>query len=158
MKLLPLVAMICLIGGIFLIGYGITTIYSGGAAPTPEKAIRESLANYNKSIAKDPSNVTAWVGKGLLHQQLGEYNEADRAYDTALDLEPDSAVVWLNKGIIRHIQGNFSEAVLMYDTGIRIDANTPMLWAYRGRALASLGRYNEALQSYNQALALDPSL
>jgi len=156
MRWLPLLAMICLIAGIFFTGYGIT-YHSEGQAPTPEEAIRESLAKYNKFTARDPSNVTAWVSMGMLHQQLGEYAEADRAYEKAIELEPGSAVVWLNKGVIRHTQGNFSDAVLLYDTGIGIDAKNPLLWANRGRALVSLGRYNEALQSYNQALALDPS-
>ncbi|TXT56070.1 MAG: hypothetical protein BAJATHORv1_30454 [Candidatus Thorarchaeota archaeon] len=59
-------------------------------AKTHEKQGRfdEALQSYAKAIHMDEDYAYAWYYKGLLHQKLGQNQEAVRCAERALKLEP----------------------------------------------------------------------
>ena len=47
-----------------------------------------AVGAYQRVIELDPENITALQGVGILHTQLGRYNEAILAYEVLVKIEP----------------------------------------------------------------------
>ena len=64
-----------------------------------KKSLKGSWAGTNKIVAVtdriiklDAKNVTAWVDRGVIAEELKDMNEAIRSFDRALELEPKTSL------------------------------------------------------------------
>jgi tetratricopeptide (TPR) repeat protein len=57
-----------------------------------------ALVNFERSLAWDPRNATAWHGKGATLGRMHRFREARAAYDEALRLRPDYFMAWWHRG------------------------------------------------------------
>ena len=51
----------------------------------------------NNLVALQPKNIAEWVDKGNVLCNIGEKDEAIKAYEQAIKLKPDYAEAWYNK-------------------------------------------------------------
>lgn len=85
----------------------------------------DALRAFDGAIEIDPSDATAWLGKGVALQNLGKYEEAVWTYNKAIEIFPESlsetnANAWLGKGFSLQNLGMYGEAIWAYDKGIEI--------------------------------------
>ena len=101
-----------------------------------------------------------WLTRGdMLLQEMGNPEEALKAYAEALRLNPSTKLAWFGKGnaFVDLDVPRYEEALIAYDEVLRLDPTFSRAWYTKGGALAGLQRYEEALIAYEEALRLDPS-
>jgi tetratricopeptide (TPR) repeat protein len=60
-----------------------------------------AIADYNTALSIDPSNVAAYIGRGLVYADRQQYKQARADWTAALELDPGNTEVqhnlsWLN--------------------------------------------------------------
>lgn len=78
------------------------------------------LLEAEEKILKNPQNQDAWVNKGWVHEEFGEYEPALKAYKKALDIDEVSQIAWINMAAIYKKQGRYDLAKRAYENFIRI--------------------------------------
>lgn len=99
----------------------------------------------------------AWIGEGVSLLRLGDYEDAQEAFNRSMEAEPllaDDA--WGGIGDARMGLGSYEEALQAYDTALEIypesvNAERGHAWKGKGDALMALGREEEALVAYQNA-------
>jgi TolB-like protein/Flp pilus assembly protein TadD len=71
-----------------------------GAIQRRQGKWKESIANFEKSVALDPKNVSSLYNLGLTHLALGQYEAADKMFDRALEAAPDAFSSRALKGVM----------------------------------------------------------
>jgi len=97
-----------------------------------------------------------WFNKGSTFADLDRYEEALKAYDTAIKLKPNVYSTWFNKGVALYELGRCDEALKAYDKVIELKPDHAYAWYNRGLALTLLHRYEEALKALEKAIELIP--
>jgi tetratricopeptide (TPR) repeat protein len=117
----------------------------------------EAGAEFDRALVLCPRLASAWAGKGLVSNAMGQYREAVQCYDEALRLDPRDPAVWYDKGNTLSAIGRLEGAIDCFDEALLLDPTDARAWHNRGVCLARLGRLDEAMVCYRNALALDPS-
>jgi tetratricopeptide (TPR) repeat protein len=78
----------------------------------------EELASYDRALAIDPEDSTAWYNKGRTLSQLGRHEEALDAHDRALAIDPFDSATWFQKGLTLYELGRHEEALGPYDCAL----------------------------------------
>ena len=98
---------------------------------------------------------------GILHKNLGEYEEAKEYYKQALEIREklgDSRGVvgiYNNLGVLSRIQGNYSEAKTYYQKGLEIITRNQGSSATEARLLTALAQiYSKSQDEKTQSINL----
>ena len=70
----------------------------------------ESLAQMDALVAQYPERPVAWVYRGLVYRNLGDYARAIADYDAAIRLDPEYALAYSNRGAAYHALGDHEAA------------------------------------------------
>ena len=105
----------------------------------------------------EPHDAKTWFNLGLDYEDQKRYDEAEKAYKTALELDASHSVVWYNLGIIYQDQERYDEAEKAYKKVLELDASNSDVWLNLGTAFQEQKRYEEAEKAYKKALELDAS-
>ncbi len=65
------------------------------------EANRLAIEAYNNGIDLDSSNVAIYVNRGIAHDVLGQYEEAERDYSIAIRLQPEEHGAYFQRGELR---------------------------------------------------------
>ena len=122
------------------------------------------LADVDRALEGDPDNADLLVRRGMLHRDLGRYEDAyadvNRLAAIGADaLQPDSpagALAGALLGTVYLALGRPLEAVAELDRALAANPTLPWALAHRGDAHRRAGRYDLALADLDQALLLDP--
>jgi tetratricopeptide (TPR) repeat protein len=117
----------------------------------------EANARFDRALELCPRLASAWAGKGLASNALGQVREAIRCYDESLRLDPRNPAVWHDKGNTLSAIGRLEGALNCFNEALILDPQNALAWNNKGGCLASLGRLDEAIACYDSALSLDPS-
>ncbi|HPJ83833.1 MAG TPA: tetratricopeptide repeat protein [Methanothrix sp.] len=105
-----------------------------------------------------------WMNKAQELMDNESYEEALRAYDSAIELDPEDARIWMGKGDTQSRMGDYNESQKTYENALdlineSLEANPLDAegWFVKGELLDRLYRYDEALESYNMSLEIDPT-
>lgn len=71
----------------------------------------EALAAFQRAVALDANQPSAWTNLGNAYQELGRLDEAREAYERALDLDPDHPLAHHNLGALLRKLGRYDQAV-----------------------------------------------
>ncbi|MDP9866098.1 MULTISPECIES: tetratricopeptide repeat protein [Streptosporangium] len=115
----------------------------------------EARADVAAGLALMPGNPHLLTVKGQLDTASGRFEEAARAFDTALESAPALGAAWANRGILRYETGDAEGAVTDLSRAIEIE-ESPELYFNRATALQALGREQAAQEDLRHALDLDP--
>jgi tetratricopeptide (TPR) repeat protein len=146
----------------------------------------KAVANFDKALAIDPTNVSAlnmlekiWLNEikfnpasVLGHANLGSVYQKKRQFDQALQqynaaehfAEQDPRTpfdvkkqIRLNLGTLFQAQKRYDLALKAYDTVLQVDPNHLMANYYKATLLEESGNTDGALQAYNKVLSIDPN-
>ena len=121
-----------------------------------EQKLKEELETWEREIAVDPENFTAYVKRGNALDDLGRREEALDSYDKALEINPACDKAYCNRGIVLKKLKREEEALASYDQALEINPRSNAAHYNRGHILDDLGRKEEALESYDKALEINP--
>lgn len=58
-----------------------------------------AAADFDKSLALDPSNPRAWYDRGTIRLKKGGYKHAIECFTKAIELDPNFAPAWENRAV-----------------------------------------------------------
>ena len=98
----------------------------------------------------------AWNEMAFNLYELGEYEEAIRAYEKALTFTPERAVIWLDAGVAYQQMGKLDQARRHYEQAVDLEPELARAWHNLGMVKQELGDKNggqEALDEADRLLA-----
>jgi tetratricopeptide (TPR) repeat protein len=81
----------------------------------------ESLVEYNKAIALNPSSSVAWTNLGTLYNVMGKENKAIKAFKKALAANPNAALAYYNLATIYEQNGKYDKSVELYKRAVDLN-------------------------------------
>ena len=116
----------------------------------PDRAIAE----FKKSLSRNPAFVQAALGLGRAHFLLGQDEQAALALQVALDLSPDDFRAHLALSKVYWRQNLLEKARLEAETAIKIHSGFAESYATHGIILAKLGNYAPAAEELARGIGL----
>ena len=134
----------------------------GGGAPAGRPTempaeVREMIAGYKATLAKDPDNVEANIGLGNLLFDSSQWERAIEHYQRALAKSPRNADVRVDMAICYHNLGQDDLAKKELERVTREQATHMNAWLNLGVVSANSGDRATAIRAWEQYLKLDPN-
>ena len=122
-----------------------------------QRSLRDSLlAEYRQSQQVNADRPEAHLNLGVLHQQLGELEEAERAYQRALSMVPSSVPVRINLADLYREQNRDEEGEQLLRQALSISLDDGDVYHALGLLLVRQKRYQEAIEALRRAAQLRP--
>lgn len=121
--------------------------------------VEVALKKYESALAYDPAYANAWIGRGIVLNQLGQSDQALECFNMAIALEPDNYSAWINRAEFHHDRKQLDQAVHDYSKAIEILPDHPNAYLCRAAAYDNLGRSTDALadRSFAKRYTGEPS-
>lgn len=127
-----------------------------GAEYYKHSKYKQSMEQYNKAIAIDSTNASAYYFRGNIYDALQKPDSALQDYNKALSLNSDLADAYYNRGIIYELRGEYELALADYTKAIKIKPKyTSDIYTNRGNTYQEMNNGEKALADYNKAIELD---
>ncbi|NOY96681.1 MAG: tetratricopeptide repeat protein, partial [Chlorobi bacterium] len=118
----------------------------------------KALNDLSHSIEKgDSINIEAYYNRGVVFQDMKNYIEAVKDYETCLELNGEYSNAYYNLGIIFLEQGKAEKAICMFDKSLSSNPKDVLSYTNRGYAKYKLKRYKDAIKDFEYSLKLDSS-
>lgn len=114
-----------------------------------------ALTKYNEANIYDSNCVEAYLGRGIVLEELGKLDDAMTEYTQATLLDPKSADAYRNRGQLSVKRGMPREGVADLTTAINNAPNDPTLYRARAVALTVLREEGAARQDLEKADELE---
>lgn len=119
--------------------------------------LSKAVELFTEAHALDPLNPQVHVGRAIVYQQLGRYEDAEAGFLTAIELQPNLAVAYINLGALYKAQNKTEAAIAEYEKAITYNPLFPQAYYNLGIALRSMARNREAKEAFEKAVDLEPS-
>lgn len=87
-----------------------------------QRAYKNIVADYDKSLSIDPDDTIALNNKGTsLAEFIDHRKEALECFNKILEIDPNDAAALHNKGIVLDKMGKHQEALKYYDKALELD-------------------------------------
>jgi Flp pilus assembly protein TadD len=120
-----------------------------------EPSARRALGILDQIAKRDTSNGYVFYNLGVAHAQLGEVDEAERAYRRATTLGDGMSKAWLGLGVLLEQEGRALDAVDSYRRGAEADEEDMEVRSALIGALRRAGKSEEAIAAAKAALAFN---
>ncbi len=122
-----------------------------------QRSLQDSvLAEYRQSQQINADRPEAHLNLGVLHHQLGELEEAERAYQRALSMVPSSVPVRINLADLYREQNRDEEGEKLLRQALVISPDDGDVYHSLGLLLVRQKRYQEAIEALRRAAQLRP--
>ena len=116
----------------------------------------KSISFYNDAIRLRRDFVDAYINRGNMKIQLGDYKDAIDDYSDAIDLKPDSAIAYYNRGLTYLLLNKRQKASLDFGKANDLKPNLSKTYTNRGNLYSQIGDYKNAIDDYSDAIDLKP--
>jgi len=132
--------------------------FEKGLGSLAKKDFARSLSHFTKAARTFPEYYEAYYHVGVVQTNLGRFDEAMEAFQTAIDLS-DGRYAWaeFGYGYLLYREGKPDEAVTMIRRGLEEDGSPPFPYFIMGVALLRLNRLDEAERNAREALLRNPN-
>lgn len=116
-------------------------------------AYQRALDITNKTLEADhPENSKLWAEKGLLLHNVGNSEEAVKAFANATRIDPRDEISWKMMGVLLASElHRYDEAAQAFDGALQANPEDGQVWSLKADALKALGRQAEAEAAYARA-------
>ena len=118
-----------------------------------KKDYKSALKAFEKSLELDPESYKAWLYKGLVLRELGQYENALEAYDKALEIQ-NYFSAWHGKGEIFRRINRYDDAIDAFSKAIELQSNYNFSWYERARIYVLKGEKGPALADLKKAIEI----
>jgi tetratricopeptide (TPR) repeat protein len=137
-------------------GRALATVPPSLFMPDQLEARDKAVEEWRQSQLVDADRAEAHLNLGALHAELGQLQEAEREYDTAIRLSPRFPGAYLNLADLFRQQGREDETERVLRKGIGMAPGNADLQESMGLLLVRLKRLVDALPYLEKAAALVP--
>ncbi|WP_295617298.1 serine protease [Chamaesiphon sp. GL140_3_metabinner_50] len=123
--------------------------------------VAEAQADWQKSLTFDlpkidnrEMQISAYIARSWVNQNLERYTEAIANLNIVLKLDPKNADAYRDRGVAKVRLDRYSEAVTDLSAAIALDPNEGVTYFGRATAYSFLGKYSAALLDIDRALQL----
>ncbi len=116
----------------------------------------QAIADYDKTIELNPTNVGAYSNRGITKAKLGKYYEAIADFNKVVEIDSTYGNVYSNRGNAFALTGQWQKALNDYNKAIELKPNFADALFNRGMAFANLNRNKEAINDFTKVLELSP--
>ena len=102
------------------------------------------------------ANEEDWVDKGLKLISQQQYDQAIKAFSTAIEIIPQDYQAYNYRGVARALKGDFDQAMADYNKALKIRPRYAEAYNNRGFARTQMGDLQKALHDYSRALEINP--
>lgn len=96
---------------------------ANGPAAVGLAAFDPALRDYDAAIRLKPDFAEAYVNRGVVHYDRGDYDRAIADNDAAIRLRPDFAEAFNNRSLAWYRKGDYARAQADFDRTIRLKQN-----------------------------------
>lgn len=137
--------------GLILIGTAFGTYgYSG--------IFKDRETFWSAAGKRSPHNALVHYNIGLLHQDKGRYDLAEREYRTALEITPDYAGVYNNLGILYQLKGDYGLAEMQFKKALQYRPDLAEAMDNLGSVYYRQNLPDQALEQFEKAIRTNPRL
>jgi tetratricopeptide (TPR) repeat protein len=131
--------------------------YERGNVQLDASANAEAIADYDRSLALDPTNARAFNNRALAHAALGQPDLALADYAAAIKLDPGYLRAYENRLRLLEQRGDLKGMAADYRQLAALDPQHAARYRYReGSALHGLRDFAGARRAYDAAITADP--
>ncbi|MBW1878592.1 MAG: tetratricopeptide repeat protein [Deltaproteobacteria bacterium] len=110
---------------------------------------------YSDVLDSDPDHVSAYIGRGRLYLDVGDYSRAMSDFTVAEDLAPKSPEPQVAVGDLYFARKDYRKAIEYFDAALGIEPDHAMAFCRRGISHYYRRNYKQALEDLNAAVKLD---
>ena len=116
-----------------------------------------ALESYATAKTCEPDKAAlAIYNQGKVYEELQQWDQAIKAFDTVVELDPEDTDAWVNRGVALAELDRHLEAIASYDRALKLSPGDVDAWANKGNSLQVAGRYDDAVACYTAAINIDP--
>ena len=82
---------------------------------------KEKLSYYNKAIKAEQNFADAYINRGLVKNELQDYDGSIKDYNKAIELDPKCSLAYNNRGYTKYKKGDFEGALADYNKAILLN-------------------------------------
>lgn len=115
-----------------------------------------SLGEFDRAIALDPFDATAYFGRGDVQLMRGSFQEATADFNRAIDLDSTVVMAYYGRAEAAFYEGRLSDAFRDFS---RVTALKPdMALGFQGKATVAMeeGKYRNAMEDFKAVIRLSP--
>ncbi|RZJ24725.1 MAG: glycosyltransferase family 41 protein [Haliea sp.] len=134
-------------------------LHLSGIAAAQGRDLPRARDLMTRAIEAQPQHAVAYVNRGAVLQDLGQWQAALADYDSALARQqgqPGEAESHNQRGTVLKELQRYAEALASHDRAIALAPERANFHNNRGIVLRLMGRYAQALTAFDQALSLHP--
>ncbi len=117
---------------------------------------RNAIEKYNKAITSGALNATetynAYCAVGSCFINLGDYDEAIKAFNSALQWDRNQYLAYHKLGTVYYNKFDYEQSLQYFEKAIELNSNDFESWEYKGYVLEKLERYDDAENALKTAL------
>jgi tetratricopeptide (TPR) repeat protein len=115
-----------------------------------------SLADYDRAIQLDKSNVEALVNRGARYYKQKEHSQAKKDFLAALDVRPSQIEALNNLALIAIYENKLDDAVTLFDRILNLNPANALALNNKGYAYLRQGKLEEAAKLIDRSLDIEP--
>jgi tetratricopeptide (TPR) repeat protein len=124
---------------------------------TGERACRRAVADFDKVLTLEPTNVSAFIRRGEAYGQIGDFGHALADLNHALELDPANPAAYVARGLTNVRHGNSLKALQDFDAALHLNPRDSDALRNRGALYAKLGQHDRAIRDFDTVVAITPN-
>ena len=117
----------------------------------------EAVPLLEKYVAAVPGNAPAWVGLGLGYEDLKRFDDAQKAFESALKADPNFAEAEYQLGVLISTTGNSALATQHYERALQLNPRHTLALEKLGGLYLQSGQFEKARDVLLKSESLDPT-
>lgn len=109
------------------------------------------MTHFQTALSLCPAAIYIHTNLGVVHQQMGNFEQAEKAFRVVLRETPSELEARLNLGGLYRLRGQFDSAAVHYEQTLRINPALPPAHLNLAYTYTQQGRYQDALPHYERA-------
>ncbi len=119
--------------------------------------INAAIKEFVAAVTNDSNYYAAYNAMGVATLKLGNKDDAEELFMTALKINPQYAVAYDNLGVLDLMDNNLDAAEKNFKLSMKYNTSNPTAWYHMAQVETRRGRYSEALTWVNHSVHFWPS-
>ena len=111
---------------------------------------------FNTALKIEPKSIEAFYGKGRFLQNVEDYENALKTYESLLAISPENQDAVFNTAAIYYEQKKYVDAIKKFEVTLTRDENFYRGYYGRGICYEALGEKQKAIEDYRHCLSINP--